>query len=163
MIKHLTSAERKSMTKEQRRAYRLSVRRSALMQDAHKVAKLIANLVGNYSIALSFALKFVNAYNKEIDEARATKDMIKLGSMKQLEGAALDEFAPKSVAGVPAWALKKDFSKTGTTDILFFTIKAETIQETEKAVQISFDTKNPHENGFIDHHKAWVAKSILVA
>jgi len=76
--------------------------------------------------------------------------------------AAFDEFEPESVAGVPAWAIKKGFSRAGAKDILFFTIKSEVTSETEKAVQISFDTKNPDED-IIDNHKTWVAKSILAA
>lgn len=132
------------------------------MKDAHKVAKVIVDLVGNYSIALSFALKFVNKYNKNVKALRAAKDSVKLFELKSVTAAAYDEFMPKSVAGVPAWAIEKDFSNAGAKDILFFTIKSEVTSETEKAVQISFDTKNPKEN-FIDHHKTWVAKSILVA
>ncbi|KAE9563312.1 hypothetical protein ATN96_11050 [Companilactobacillus paralimentarius] len=132
------------------------------MKDAHKVAKIIVSSVGNYSIALGFALKFVNKYDKNVKALRAAKDAVKLFKLKRVTDAAYDEFMPKSVAGVPAWAIKKDFSRAGAKDILFFTIKSEIISETEKTVQISFDTKNPKED-IIDHHKTWVAKSILAA
>lgn len=162
MVKYLSGSERKNLTESELRAYRIGRRQSKLMKDAHKVAKEIVNLVGNYSIAMSFALKFVNAYNKKVAELRAANDTVKLFEMKRLEVAARDEFTPKSVASVPAWAIRNDFSKAGASDILFFTINTEVLQETEKAIQISFDTKNPKED-IIDHHKTWVAKSILVA
>lgn len=162
MFKRLSSSERASLTESELKAYRISRRQSKLMRDAHKVAKVIVNLVGNYSIAMSFALKFVNAYNKNVKELKANHDAVKLFEMKRVEAAARDEFMPESVAGVPAWAIKKDFLNASATDILFFTVDSKVIKETEKAVQINFDTKNPKED-IIDHHQTWVAKSILVA
>ncbi|CAJ1188668.1 hypothetical protein FD33_GL000003 [Companilactobacillus paralimentarius DSM 13238 = JCM 10415] len=162
MFKRLSSQERAKLTPSELKAYRFSRHQSKLMKDAHKVAKIIVSSVGNYSIALGFALKFVNKYDKNVKALRAAKDAVKLFKLKRVTDAAYDEFMPKSVAGVPAWAIKKDFSRAGAKDILFFTIKSEIISETEKTVQISFDTKNPKED-IIDHHKTWVAKSILAA
>lgn len=162
MFKRLSSQERAKLTPAELKTYRIRRRQSKLMKDAHKVAKVIVSIVGNYSIALSFALKFVNQYNKNVKELRAAKDNVKLFELKSVVDAAYDEFTPESVAGVPTWAIKKDFSRAGAKDVLFFTIKSEVINETEKAVQISFDTKNPKED-IIDNHKTWVAKSILVA
>lgn len=162
MFKRLSSQERSELTKSELKSYRFRRRQSKLMKDAHKVAKVIVSSVGDYSIALGFALKFVNKYNKNVEALRAAKDTVKLFELKRVVPAAFDEFEPESVAGVPAWAIKKDFSRAGAQDILFFTIKSEVIGETEKAVQISFDTKNPKED-IIDHHKTWVAKSILAA
>lgn len=141
------------MSKEEKatkKAKRLSFKRRTTMISAHNVAKLIVTMVGDYQIAMSIALKFVYKCKKEGNILHATDE-------------ARKAFTPKSVAGVPAWAIRKDFGHASADDILFFTINFETIKETDKAVQISFDTKNPHENGYVDHHKAWVAKSILVA
>ena len=162
MFKRLSSKERAKLTQSELKAYRFSRRQSKLMKDAHKVAKVIVEIVGNYSIAMSFALKFVNKYNKHVKELKAAKNATKLFELKSVVSAAYDEFTPKSIAGVPAWAIKEDFSNAGAKDILFFTIKSKVVSETEKAVQISFDTKNPKED-IIDHHKTWVAKSILAA
>lgn len=136
--------------KAARKAKHLSFKRRMRMVSAHNVAKLIVTMVGDYQIAMSIALKFVYKCEKE-------------GNVLHVKDAARQAFVPKSVAGVPAWAIKKDFGRASADDILFFTVNFETIKETEKAIQISFDTKNPHENGYVDHHKAWVAKSILVA
>lgn len=142
-------------------AKRFGRSKKRLMKNAHKIAKEIVNLVGDYSIAMSFALKFVYKYNKIVKKLIAEKG-ISGYFYPAIETAARNEFKPESVAGVPAWAIEKDFSGASVQDILFFTIDSQIIKETEKAVQISFDTKNPKEN-FIDHHKTWVAKSILAA
>lgn len=160
MAKHLSSEERSNMTEEQLKAYKISRRQSKLMKDAHKVAKIIVNSVGDYSIALGLALKFVNNYNKNIKALRAEK---KIGNTfyPRLEVAAYEEFKPDSIVGIPAWAIEKDFSKSGAKDVLFFTVEVEVIEETEKAFRVSFETKNPKEN-FSDHSKAWIAKSILI-
>lgn len=142
-------------------AKRFGRSKKRLMKNAHKVAKEIVSLVGNYSIALSFALKFVYKYNKIVKKLIAEKG-ISGYFYPAIKVAARNEFKPESVAGVPAWAIEKDFSRASVQDILFFTIDSQIIKETEKAIQINFDTKNPKEN-FIDHHQTWVAKSILVA
>jgi len=136
------------------------VQRKHIMQDAHIVAKMIANLCGNYQVAMSFALKFVYAYRAKRAAVKATGDKVAMYSFKSLEAAAYEEFTPESVNGVPTWAIRKDFSRCSADDILFYTIGFEVIKETEKAVQVKFDTVNPDENGYVDHHTTWVAKSI---
>lgn len=119
MFKRLSSQARTKLTPSELKAYRFSRRQSKLMKDAHKVAKIIVSSVGDYSIALGFALKFVNKYDKNVKALRAAKDTVKLFELKRVTDAAYDEFMPESVAGVPAWAIKKDFSRAGAKDILF--------------------------------------------
>jgi len=153
----MISAEKRAAKK----ARRLRIHRRNTMRDAHRVAKLIANLVGDYQIALSIALKFVYQYNAERKAVAATKDTVKIYTFKSLDSAAKAAFEPKHVANVPAWAIKKDFLPSSAFDILFYTINFETIKETEKAFQLKIYTKNPVENGYIDHHTTWVAKSIM--
>lgn len=144
-------------------AKRFGRSKKRLMKNAHKVAKEIVSIVGNYSIALSFALKFVYKYNKIVKKLIAEKG-ISGYFYPAIEVAARNEFKPESVAGVPTWAIEKDHvgMRASIKDILFFTIETKVIKETEKAIQIVFYTKNPKEN-FVDQHKMWVAKSILVA
>jgi len=71
MFKRLSSQERSMLTKSELKSYRFRRHQSKLMKDAHKVAKVIVSSVGDYSIALGFALKFVNKYNKNIETLRA--------------------------------------------------------------------------------------------
>lgn len=138
--------------KAARNAKRVSRRRRSIMISAHNVADMINNLVGDYQIAMSIALKFVYAYRNS--DTREYGDV---------ESAAYHEFMPESVAGVPAWAIKHDFVASSADDILFYTTNSTITKETEKAIQIEFETVNPDEDGYVDHHTTWVAKSIMAA
>lgn len=146
--------------KAARKARRNRIKRRNIMQDAHVVAKMIANLAGDYQVAMSFALKFVYAYRANRAAVKATGDKMAMYCFKSLVSAAREEFTPESVNGVPAWAIKKDFIGASADDILFYTISFEVLQETDKAYQVKFDTVNPDESGYVDHHTTWVAKSI---
>lgn len=138
--------------KAARNAKRINACRRSIMISAHTIADMISNLVGDYQIAMSIALKFVYACRKSG----------KSGD-RAIELAAYNAFMPESVAGVPAWAIKHDFVPSSADDILFYTINSEITKETEKAVQVDFETVNPDEDGYVDHHTTWVAKSIMAA
>lgn len=153
----------KQLTKSERHARSLSRRRSHIMHDAHMVAKFIVNAVGDYQIAMSLALKFVYKFRAEKKAAKDAHDAVKLTQLGEIWTAAPRAFEPEFVAGVPAWAIKKDFSQAGAQDVLFFTVETKIVKKTEKAVQVEFSTKNPKEHGFIDHPTTWVAKSIMAA
>ncbi|WP_304057698.1 hypothetical protein [Levilactobacillus namurensis] len=148
------------------KAEKLSRRRSRIMKDAHIIAKKIVNNAGSYQVALSFALKFVYAFRADRKAARVAKANGKQYRLK-FDGMIYDEatryFEPKMVAGVPAWAIRKDFMHASAHDIIWFTTATKQVAETEKAVQIEFTTANPKEHGYIDHHTTWVAKSIMAA
>lgn len=132
-----------------------------VMVNAHRVAKMIVDGTGDYQIALSFGLKIAWKYAKTLSNLEKKHDRVGLFELKSIEGFAKDELEPEFVAGVPAWAIKKDFLKCSVEDILFRTISTKVIKETAKAVQIEFVVKD--ENGFDDQHKTWVAKSIMAA
>lgn len=150
------------MSKQDRKNRRISRRRSKIMKDAHRIAKLIVANVGDYMVAMKLALKLVYTYKALYKEVRDRGDVFEIQVFPSLDLYARRQFEPTSIAGVPAWAIKKDFMRASVQDILFFTIETKVIKETEKAVQIEFTTKNPLEPRN-DHHKTWVAKSIMAA
>lgn len=144
----------------------ISIRRRDIMRDAHQVAKVIVNNVGNYQIAMSFALKFVYAYRADQkaahDARRAGKRYVRK-YVRDVVKSAFRHFEPKMVAGVPVWAIYKDFPSYAAGDIVWFTTETKKVSETEKAVQIEFTTENPQMHGLVDSHITWVAKSIMAA
>lgn len=121
------------------------------MKTAHKIAKQIAGAYGNYSIALSFALKYVwravKQYGKKRFGQTATMNaVINLTTKK----------APQNVDGVPAWLIRKNLSQDEAYAVLNENEGSKTVRETEKAKLIRFST--PY--GAVE---MWAPKSVLVA
>ncbi|CAA66753.1 hypothetical protein phig1ep12 [Lactobacillus phage phig1e] len=142
---------------------RINRRRRNIMKDAHRIAKLIVSNVGDYMVAMKLALKTVYAYKAMRKEVSSRGNAVEMHTLPLLDGYARQQFEPEFVAGIPAWAIKKDFMSSSAQDILYFTIDTKVVKETEKAVEIEFATKNPKEHGYVDHHHTWVAKSIMAA
>ena len=138
------------------------IKRKRVMKDAHELASSwLFESVGDYSIALSFTLKISWAYNKkrsDLLEADREEEFYQLGSLYEF---AQDYLAPEAVAGVPSWAIRKDFDRDARM-VLLGTYKTEVLQETEKAIKIKFYFRSLHKSHREDDLTTWVAKSILV-
>lgn len=130
--------------------------RKNIMKAAHRYAKQYIALVGNYAIALKIALKLVWKYRK-MKQAGEIKD----AWLASHEAAFIyREMKPEYVAGVPAWAIEKDLYRSDASRVLFYTEKTEVVKETEKALQIQFQTYEP-EDEYRTTRTIWVAKSIM--
>lgn len=126
------------------------MKKSTLMKSAHRIAREIETEYGNYSIALSFALKEVwrqvKLYNKK-----------RFGEMAIIS-AAVRLTAPKidSVYGVPTWIIRKNLSQSEYQAVVSVAYDMVVVRETEKAELVKFET----EYGDIT---MWTPKSVLVA
>ena len=126
------------------------MKKATLMKSAHRLAKEIAPEFGNYSIALSFALKEVWRQVKLYDKKR-------FGEVAIISAAARLTTPKKAdnVFGVPTWILRENLDQ----DELYAVSLAnqmEVRRETAKAELVAFDT----DYGFVT---VWVPKSVLVA
>ena len=148
------------------------------MEAAHKAAKEIESYVGDYQIAFTFALRqaWKTAANHEAVNARAIvngkdakpatvdfyiKMIIRHCDAYRAAKKADDEYkvAHRSIFGVPVWFLREQHS-TGARNIIEGAVSAETVKETEKAVQMQFSNVSPLD-GFKDTVTIWVPKSVM--
>lgn len=126
--------------------------KKTLMKTAHRIAKEIVNFVGDYQIALSFAMKYVwNAAKhgkKRFGDLAMINAIVKLTTPKKT--------AKESVDGVPAWIIRKNLDQNEAYAVLNECEGSSVIRETEKAILVKFQT--PYGNV-----EMWSPKSVLVA
>lgn len=128
------------------------MKKAMLMKSAHRIAKEINWKVGNYSIALSIALKEVWRQVKAYDKKR-------FGEVAIISAAARLT-APKvnnsNVYGIPSWIIRKNLSQEESYAVINQSSSMTVVRETEKAEYVEFDTD-------FGKVQMWTPKSILVA
>lgn len=150
-----------------------------IMKAAHKVAKDIASYVGDYEIAYTFALRQAWDTAKRLNHRNARRvargkeakpasvDFIANNVMnrckafndaKQAEADAKAQF----IFGVPTWIIRKNAGFLEAREVIDNTVSAETVAETEKAVQVKFNTYCKLDD-YASTVTVWVPKSVLAA
>lgn len=122
---------------------------SKQMTFAHKVAKMIAKLVGDYMVALKLALKYVWGM---------VRKGAKRWGQKTVERVALTLVAPKveaNIDGIPMWIIEKNLQQDEVSAIKCGGGYYVATKETEKAVGGYFSTD-------FGRIYMWCPKSVLV-
>lgn len=127
------------------------MKKAALMKSAHRLANEIAPEFGNYSIALSFALKEIWRQVKIYDKKRFGDVAIYSAAARLTSPQKADNYY-----GVPEWILRKNLDQDEYYAVTCESNSMEVRRETEKAELVAFDT----DYGFVT---VWIPKSVLVA
>lgn len=128
------------------------MKKAMLMKSAHRIAKEINWKVGNYSIALSIALKEVWRQVKQYDKKRFGEIAI-ISAAQRLTTPKVQN---TNVYGVPAWIIRKNLSQEEAYAVMNQSNSMNVVRETEKAEYVEFDT----DFGTV---QMWTPKSVLVA
>lgn len=129
------------------------MKKATLMKSAHRLAHEIVADYGNYSIALSFALKEVWRQVKLYDKKRFG-DVAIITAAQRL--TTVKKAKRNDIFGVPTWIIEKNLNVNESYAVLNQCNSKSLVRETEKAELVSFDT----DFGTIE---MWTPKSILVA
>lgn len=141
-----------------------------VMKASHQVAKYLVSRTGNYEIALSFAMKAVWSVAKRVEAsnerrvAKGNSSLVKTPNVKLYFAKAMSAVRKSAaydfIFGVPTWIIRENEVESGL--IINWAVSAETVKETEKAVQITFNVDRPK-----DHYEStrtiWVPKSVMAA
>ncbi len=125
-----------------------------MMKSAHKIAKMIKHLVGDYMIALKLALKEVWRLVKTYDKKRFTEVAIYTTAVRL--GTERDKNQGRFVGGAPEWIIRKNLSQEEAYAVLNNGPNVSQKRETEKAVLLDFHTD-------WGHIQMWCPKSVMVA
>ncbi|EGQ3505533.1 hypothetical protein [Staphylococcus pseudintermedius] len=125
-----------------------------MMKSAHKIAKEIVFLVGDYMIALKLALKEVWRLVKTYNKKRFTE--ISIFTTAARLGTKKPENKGRFVGGVPEWIINKNLTTEEAYAVLNNGPQVSVTRETEKAVLVDFHTD-------FGHITMWCPKSVMAA
>ncbi|WBF53832.1 hypothetical protein [Macrococcoides canis] len=125
-----------------------------MMVAAHRIAGRIVKEVGNYTIALSLALKEVWRQVKTYNKKRFGWEAIY--SAERRLCTHKKSYSDSNVGGVPEWIIRKNLTTEECFAVLNTYPDVTFKEETEKAVLVDFCTD-------FGHVTMWCPKSVLVA
>lgn len=127
-----------------------------MMKAAHKIAKEIVYKTKNYSIALSFSMKYV--WNAAKRGKKRMGDMALMFAVQNLTTSKAERESIAHIDGlgyIPAWVAQKNLDSFQLTLVQNYKTSAKVIKETEKAVDVCFTTAKG-----IDVYM-WCPKSVI--
>ena len=125
-----------------------------MMVAAHRIAQRIVKEVGNYSIALSLALKEVWRQVKTYNKKRFGWEAIY--SAERRLCTPKQQSTNKNVGGVPEWIIRKNLTTEEAFAVINSYPQVTIKKETEKAVLVDFHTD-------WGHVSMWCPKSVMAA
>ncbi|TDM12646.1 hypothetical protein [Macrococcus bovicus] len=125
-----------------------------MMVSAHRIAQRIVKEVGNYSIALSLALKEVWRQVKTYNKKRFGWEAIY--SAERRLCTPKQQSSNKNVGGVPEWIIRKNLTTEEAFAVINSYSQVTIRKETEKAVLVDFHTD-------WGHVSMWCPKSVMAA
>lgn len=132
------------------------MKKSVMMKAAHKIAKEIVYKTKNYSIALSFSMKYV--WNAAKRGKKRMGDMALMFAVQNLTTSKAERESIAHIDGlgyIPAWVAQKNLDSFQLTLVQNYKTSAKVIKETEKAVDVCFTTAKG-----IDVYM-WCPKSVI--
>lgn len=117
------------------------MKKSVMMKAAHKIAKEIVYKTDNYSIALSFAMKYV--WNAAKRGKKRMGDMALMFAVQNLTTSKAERESIAHIDGlgyIPAWIAEKNLQNQELFVVKSYLNSAYVERETEKAVDICFNT-----------------------
>ena len=132
------------------------MKKSVMMKAAHKIAKEIVYKTKNYSIALSFAMKYV--WNAAKNGKKRFGDVAIMFATQNLTTTKAERESiayVEDVGYIPAWVAQNNLDSFQLTLVQNYKTGAKVIKETEKAVDVCFTTAKG-----IDVYM-WCPKSVI--